>query len=329
MPLIGSDAVAVAAASDALAAGRLVAFPTETVYGLAASVLDIAAVGRVFEAKGRPSDHPLICHIASADGLAALVDEVTPAARALAAAFWPGPLTLVMHRSPSVPDAVTGGLDTVAVRVPAHPLALALLRRFGGPVAAPSANRFGRPSPTCAADVVDELGDAVAVLLDGGPCAIGIESTVLDLTSDPVQVLRPGRISAEQVAQVIGRAVSATATGPARAPGMLDAHYAPGARVEVVAASDVPTRADALAGQGIRIAVLAPGEVSPLPAGALVLGPLGSPDDYAARLYGAFRQADAAGVAVILAVPPPAEGIGVAVRDRLARAAAGSSRRTG
>lgn len=296
------------------------AFPTETVYGLGANALDPHAVARIFAAKGRPTDHPLICHIASADDLAPLVAEVTPNAQALADAFWPGPLTLVLPRSAAVPDAVTGGRDTVAVRVPDHPLALELLRAFGGPVAAPSANRFGRPSPTRANDVRDELGDTVDVILDGGPCAIGVESTVLDLTSDPPQVLRTGGISVEQIEAVIGPV--AGASGPARAPGMLESHYAPGARVEVLDAGSLPARAAEMAGRGGRVAVLAPDAVSPLPESVLVLGPAGTPDAYAALLYAAFRRADAEGCEVILAVPPPAHGIGVAVRDRLARAAA-------
>lgn len=323
MALMEPDEAAIAAGAKALAAGRLVAFPTETVYGLGANALDPDAVAAIFAAKGRPTDHPLICHVASADALAPLVAEVTPAARALAGAFWPGPLTLVMPRSRAVPDAVTGGRDTVAVRVPAHPVALSLLRAFDGPVAAPSANRFGRPSPTSASDVADELGDAVAVILDGGPCEIGIESTVLDLTTTPPQVLRPGRISAEQVAQVLGGPVDAVASGPARAPGMLESHYAPGARVEVVAGGEVAARAAAFDADGARVAVLAPDAVNGLPAAVLVLGPVGGPDHYAARLYAAFRRADAEGAEVILAVPPPAEGIGVAVRDRLQRASAG------
>ena len=323
MALMEPDEAAIAAGAKALAASRLVAFPTETVYGLGANALDPDAVAAIFAAKGRPTDHPLICHVASADALAPLVAEVTPAARALAGAFWPGPLTLVMPRSRAVPDAVTGGRDTVAVRVPAHPVALSLLRAFDGPVAAPSANRFGRPSPTSASDVADELGDAVAVILDGGPCEIGIESTVVDLTCDPPQVLRPGRISAEQVAQVLGGPVDAVASGPARAPGMLESHYAPGARVEVVAGGEVAARAAAFDADGARVAVLAPDAVNGLPAAVLVLGPVGGPDHYAARLYAAFRRADAEGAEVILAVPPPAEGIGVAVRDRLQRASAG------
>ena len=323
MALMEPDEAAIAAGARALADGRLVAFPTETVYGLGADALDPHAVAGIFAAKGRPTDHPLICHVASADALDPLVAAVTPAARALADAFWPGPLTLVMPRSRAVPDAVTGGRDTVAVRVPAHPVALALLRAFDGPVAAPSANRFGRPSPTSASDVADELGDAVAVILDGGPCEIGIESTVLDLTCDPPQVLRPGRISAEQVAQVLGGPVDAVASGPARAPGMLESHYAPGARVKMVADEQVAARAATLEGDGVHVAVLAPDAVDGLPAPVLVLGPVGGPDDYAARLYAAFRRADAEGADVILAVPPPAEGIGVAVRDRLQRASAG------
>jgi L-threonylcarbamoyladenylate synthase len=319
----GSDEAAIAAGARALAVGDLVAFPTETVYGLGADALSPDSVSRVFAAKGRPTDHPLICHVADAAGLATLVAEVTQDARALAQAFWPGPLTIILPRSQAVPDAVTGGRDTVAVRVPDHPLALALLEQFGGPVAAPSANRFGRPSPTRAGDVVAELGDAVTVVLDGGPCAIGIESTVLDLTTEPPQVLRPGGISAEAIAAVIGRPVSATASGPARAPGMLESHYAPGARVEIVPEDDAAARAAALAGDGQAVAVLAPDDVSPLPASVLILGPAGTPDAYAALLYAAFRRADAAGADVILAVPPAPRGMGVAVRDRLSRAAAG------
>lgn len=319
-----ADQAAIAAGAAALADGRLVAFPTETVYGLGGDARDPQAVARIFAAKGRPHDHPLICHVADARGAAALVDHLTPAARALADAFWPGPLTLVMPRSAAVPDAVTGGRHTVAVRVPAHPVALALLRAFDGPVAAPSANRFGRPSPTQAQDVADELGDAVQVILDGGPCEIGIESTVVDMTTDPPQVLRPGRISAHQLSQVIGQAVDAQASGPARAPGMLESHYAPGARVQVV---DTPDDAVALAAhlhhQGQHVALMAPHALAPLPPGVLVLGPMGGPDDYAARLYAAFRRADAEGAQVIVAVRPAAEGIGVAVRDRLARASAG------
>ena len=311
-----------AAGASALAAGGLVAFPTETVYGLGANALDPHAVARIFAAKGRPTDHPLICHIASADDLAPLVAEVTPLAQALADAFWPGPLTLVLPRSAAVPDAVTGGRDTVAVRVPDHPLALELLRAFGGPVAAPSANRFGRPSPTRANDVRDELGDTVDVILDGGPCAIGVESTVLDLTSNPPQVLRPGGVSVEQIEAVIGPVDGAS--GPARAPGMLEAHYAPGARVEVVTADAAAARAADLTAAGTSVALLAADVISPLPDSVLVLGPAGAPDAYAALLYTAFRRADAARCQVIVAVPPPAHGIGVAVRDRLARAAASS-----
>lgn len=321
--MIGDDHQDVAAGARALAAGGLVAFPTETVYGLGADALDPQAVAAIFRAKGRPRNHPLICHIASADQLDDLVAAVPEAARALAERFWPGPLTLILTRSSRVPDAVTGGRDTVAVRIPGHPMALALLRTFGGPVAAPSANRFGRPSPTCAADVRLELGESVRVVLDGGRCEIGLESTVLDLTTDPPQILRPGAITAAAIAEVLGSVVRETATGPARAPGMLKAHYSPGARVEVHTEGGVIHRARELADAGTRIALIAPTAVSPLPPGTLVLGPAGDSDAYAAMLYAAFRRADAAGCAVILAVPPAPEGIGVAVRDRLRHAAAG------
>ncbi|MFB1028934.1 MAG: L-threonylcarbamoyladenylate synthase, partial [Thauera sp.] len=196
---------AISEAAALLRAGELVGMPTETVYGLAADALDPAAVGKIFAAKGRPADHPLIVHLPSAEHLPQWAAAIPKDAIALARAFWPGPLTLILKRTADVPDEVTGGQDTVGVRVPAHPVALALLRAFDGGLAAPSANRFGRISPTTAAHVQEELGERVALILDGGACEVGIESTILDFSRDVPEILRPGAIGPEDIARVIGR----------------------------------------------------------------------------------------------------------------------------
>jgi len=301
--------------------GGLVAFPTETVYGLGAAARDPQALARLYAVKGRPPDHPVIVHLASTDDLGAWAAEVPPAAHALAAGFWPGPLTIVLRRAPGVLDAVTGGRDTVGLRVPGQPLALALLRAFGDGIAAPSANRFGAVSPTTADHVRASLRDDVDLVLDGGPCTVGVESTIVDL-SDPElpRLLRSGGIGVEEIAGVLG-AVPPADTGPSRAPGMLTAHYAPRARVEVCADG----RALAARAHELRepAGVIAPGDIEiELPAGAALLG---SPPDagaYAHDLYALLREADARGLQVVLAIPPDPAGVGLAVRDRLARAAA-------
>jgi len=197
--------VAIRAAAALLRAGDIVGMPTETVYGLAADALNPEAVSRIFAAKGRPADHPLIVHLPSAEHLPRWAAHIPKDAIALARAFWPGPLTLILKRTPDVPDEVTGGQDTVGLRVPSHPVALALLQVFDSGIAAPSANRFGRISPTTAAHVHEELGDRVAMILDGGPCAVGIESTILDFSRDVPEILRPGAITAEDIARIIGR----------------------------------------------------------------------------------------------------------------------------
>ncbi len=223
-----------ARAVELLRAGRLVAFPTETVYGLGADASNPDAVARIFEAKGRPADHPLIVHLAAADAIDAWAVDVPPLARTLAAACWPGPLTLVLRRSASVPDAVTGGLPTVGLRVPAHPVALRLLRAFGGGIAAPSANRFGTVSPTTAAHVRESLGDRVDLVLDGGPSTVGVESTIVDLSGDAPAILRPGGLPREVLEAIAGVPLPIREGGEVRAPGMLAAHYAPDARLELV-----------------------------------------------------------------------------------------------
>jgi L-threonylcarbamoyladenylate synthase len=293
-----------AAVEHALAvirAGGLVAIPTETVYGLAADASNETAVRRIFVAKGRPSDHPLIVHVASAEQLPEWSSNVPPTAALLADTCWPGPLTLLVPRAAHVLDVVTGGRATVGVRVPSHPLTTELLARFGGGLAAPSANRFGKVSPTTADHVRADLGDLVDFVLDGGPCPVGVESTIVDCTVDPPQILRPGGIPSEQVAAILGGLVAPTA-GPSRAAGMLASHYAPTA--EVILAED-RMQATLLLADIPHAVLIDHGE-------DLV--------SYARHLYADLREADTAGAEVIVAVLPPAEGLGHAIRDRLRKA---------
>lgn len=297
-------------AAARLRAGGLVAIPTETVYGLGADASDPAAVARIFAAKDRPGDHPLIVHIEPA-WLADWAAAVPPTAATLAAACWPGPLTLLLPRADRVSDAVTGGRDTVGLRAPAHPLTQRLLAVTGLGIAAPSANRFGRVSPTTARHVRDDLGPfldpARDVILDGGAAPIGVESTIVDCTTDPPQLLRPGGIPTEDVERLLDLAVAAP-TGPSRAAGMLASHYAPRARVVLVpdrAAADGQT--GAFEDDGLRVAVI--------DHGADLVG-------YARDLYAELRAADDAGADRVVAVLPAAQGLGHAVRDRLMKAAA-------
>ncbi len=287
--------------------GGLVAIPTETVYGLAANADDEAAVRRIFAAKGRPPTHPLIVHLAGAEHLSSWAGVIPAAAAALADACWPGPLTVVVPKAERVLDVVTGGLDTVGLRVPAHPLTLELLSELGCGLAAPSANRFGDVSPTTAAHVQRDLGDRVDLILDGGACPVGVESTIVDCTVDPPQVLRPGAITVEQITRLLDVAPAPPA-GPSRAPGMLTSHYAP--RCRVVLEEDAPAaRAEAatLEGRGLRADVLDPGA-------DLVV--------YARGLYGWLRAADDRGLDALVVVLPPPAGLGHAIRDRLRKAAA-------
>jgi L-threonylcarbamoyladenylate synthase len=302
-----------------LSAGELVAFPTETVYGLGADASNPAALARIFAAKGRPKTHPLIVHV---NGLADVRDwaaGLPEAAARLAGAFWPGPLTLVLPRSARVSDAVTGGQASVALRAPAHPVARALLAAFGRGIAAPSANRHGRISPTRAADVREELGDRVAMVLDGGDCAVGLESTIVACLDGRVTLLRPGSISRSQVADVVGRVDDAGADAP-RVPGRERSHYAPGTPLAVVAAGDLrPAVEDALAA-GLRVAVLARSEPMTGPGLTWRRMPAAAPA-YGHALYAALRALDAAGADRILAEAVPAGEEWAAVADRLARAA--------
>jgi L-threonylcarbamoyladenylate synthase len=287
--------------------GGLVAFPTETVYGLGADAQNAAAVQAMFAAKGRPADHPVIVHLPDASHLEQWTTRMPQAAQRLAAAFWPGPLTMIVPRSARASDLVTGGLETVGLRVPGHPVARQLLRQFGGAIAAPSANRFGRVSPTTAAHVLEELAGRIDLILDGGACPVGLESTIVDLASDRPRVLRPGAITQEQLAGVIGAELAQTPTGPERVSGGLASHYAPRARVEIVPAAELCARESSLVASGLKVAVLD--------------GTSAKGEALAQRLYGFLRQADADGCDVILASLPALDGIGAAIADRLRKAA--------
>jgi L-threonylcarbamoyladenylate synthase len=308
-------------AVEALRRGRLVAFPTETVYGLGADASSTDALSRLYTVKGRPPDHPVIVHVAAPDALDEWAARVPVAARRLADEVWPGPLTIVLKRSDRVPDAVTGGGDTVGVRVPDQHVALALLRAFGGGIAAPSANRFGRVSPTTAEHVRADLGADVDVVLDDGPCSVGVESTIVDCSGAEPVILRPGAISRERIAELVGGPVPVRSDGLVRAPGTLKSHYAPEANVLLVSRDELSDRARSMVEAGRRVAVLASGRPPSLPDGVIVLDAPEDVDEYARVLYARLREADRVGVDVVLAVPPPDEGVGAAVGDRLRRAA--------
>ncbi|MFC0541840.1 L-threonylcarbamoyladenylate synthase [Kutzneria chonburiensis] len=309
-------------AAGVLRDGGLVAVPTETVYGLGANAEDPAAVARIFEVKGRPPTHPLIVHIATADQLGDWVADVPETARILAEHFWPGPLTLVLRRGRRVPLEATGGLETVAVRVPAHPVALALLSAFGGGVAAPSANRFGSVSPTTASHVRAELGDAVDFVLDGGPCQVGVESTIVDATGEVPSVLRPGGVTREQLEAALGFPLTVPETSPVRVPGQHPSHYAPRARVVLVEPEKLVVEAEVAQETGHRVGVFAPGFLAgtPLNVHAVVEVP-DSMAAYARGLYGFLRELDQRGCDLIIASLPVEAGLGLAIANRLRRAA--------
>jgi len=311
-------------AAELLRAGELVAFPTETVYGLGADASNPAAVAKIFAAKGRPADHPLIVHLPDPGHLDAWAREIPDTARQLAAAFWPGPLTLILKRQPSVPDAVTGGQDTVGLRVPGHQLALALLANFGGGIAAPSANKFGRISPTTAEHVREELGESVFVL-DGGPCPVGIESTILDLSGDELAILRPGSITPEAISKVLGRPVAvATRASAPRVSGSLEAHYAPRTPVDLVSSDGLIFAVRAALARQMPIAVLS-SQAQPLSHELLTWRQAPAlPAPFAQELYATLRSLDGLGVARIVIQQPPAGEAWAAVNDRLRRAAAGA-----
>lgn len=327
-------------AAEIIRGGGTVVFPTETVYGLGANALDTRAVADIFRAKGRPADNPLIVHIAEPAMVEQLAADIPVPARRVMEVFWPGPLTVVLPRQPVVPDAVTGGLDTVAVRMPDHPVALALIRAAGVPVAAPSANLSGRPSPTGADHVLEDLAGRIDAVLDSGPCRVGVESTVLDLTAEPPVILRPGGVTREELEGVLGHVTEAAGAGGAtpdhtapRSPGMKYTHYAPRARMVLVALADhaamrrhVAEMAEELRQKGQKVGILATDETASFYRVDEVVS-LGSREDLATvsrNIYGALRQMDQKGVDAIICEGFPAAGLGTAVMNRLAKAAGGN-----
>lgn len=322
--LDGSSPQNIARAAEILQAGGLVAFPTETVYGLGADAASERAVRGIFAAKGRPADHPLIVHVGASDGLERWASDPPAAAWQLAQRFWPGPLTLILDRHPEVPTVVTGGQETIGLRMPDHPVALALLKAFGRGIAAPSANRFGRVSPTTADHVVTELGESIDCVLDGGPCPVGLESTILDLSGTRPRILRPGAITAEMLADVLGTAPATGGEDGPRVPGRLPAHYAPSTPMRLLETKEIEPAVRALLVPGRVVIVLAmrPPMVETnscrwwtMPTDA---------KEYARVLYARLRQADTEDCHCILVERPPVTAEWEATHDRLARAAAGA-----
>lgn len=328
-------------AAEILRAGGLVALPTETVYGLGANALDRAAVERIFAAKARPAWDPIIVHVASLEMLDGLVESVSATAQKLMERFWPGPLTLLLPRAASIPDCVTAGRPLVGVRMPAHPVALDLIRRAGVPVAAPSANRFGHISPTTAAHVLDDLDGRIDAVIDAGPTSRGVESTVLDPELTPMVIYRPGAVTAEQIREIAGpveiyRSAEPLRDAPAEAlpsPGVGLRHYAPRARLVLIEIPDQATLAEiescvekaARSESRGSVGVMLLDGVA-VPSGIVEecvfrWGHWNAPEELAQRLYAGLRALDAAGCSVILCPLPPAEGIGAALRDRLRKAA--------
>jgi L-threonylcarbamoyladenylate synthase len=306
-----------------LQSGGLVAFPTETVYGLGADARSPGAVARIFAAKGRPAGHPLIVHLPSIEHLDRWAREIPDEARALAARFWPGPLTLILRKQPEVIELVTGGQDTIGLRMPDHPVARELLAAFGDGVAAPSANRFGSVSPTTAAHVRAELGDSVDVILDGGPSRVGLESSILDLSGLDLsrgvpRLLRPGATTREMLEETLGRTIE-VGGGSVRAPGTLASHYAPQAALHAVARGELAASAQRAISEGKRAVVLGSAAIEGVPT---ILLP-DDPEARASRLYAALREVDEGGFEIaFVSVPESEEGIETAIADRLRRASA-------
>jgi L-threonylcarbamoyladenylate synthase len=317
------SAEAIAEAARIVRAGGLVAFPTETVYGLGANALDASAVARIFAAKGRPANNPLIVHISDASAARQVVADWPESAARLAERFWPGPLTLVLRKRDVVPDAVTAGGPTVAVRVPAHPVAQALVRAAGVSIAAPSANRSTELSPTRAEHVLRGLDGCIDVLLDGGPTAGGIESTVLDLTANPPRLLRPGLIGVADLESVVGPLTAGQAFQPDKplpSPGMLPRHYAPRTPLECIEIGS-PERVASLQREGRRVGWVTFGDLEKAPSGVLLRVLPADPAGYAAQLYAVLHELDTAGLDCIVVALPPDTEEWLAVRDRLRRAA--------
>lgn len=320
--VVRATQVEIETAVQALRDGELVAFPTETVYGLGANAQNPAAVRKIFEVKGRPQNHPVIVHLDSPRYLHRWVREVPESATRLAEAFWPGPLTMVMRRAPNVHDVITGGQDTIAIRVPAHPMAQQLLTAFGGGIAAPSANRYGRLSPTRAEHVREELGEAIRVILDGGECQIGLESTIVSFeTAETVRLLRPGSVTAAQMRGIVGDLLVGADSVSPRVPGSTATHYAPTTPLTIVPSGEIDAQADASSSGGRRVAVLA--QRLPLRSHKYVtwINAGRRPESYGRDLYTNLRTLDKAGCQRILVQDVPDGERWDAIRDRLLRAA--------
>ena len=320
----------IAAAAKILREGGLLGIPTETVYGLGANALDGAAVKRIFEAKGRPQDNPLIIHVTGAQWLPRYCEDVPPLAYVLARKFWPGPLTMILKRKSIIPDETTAGLDTVGVRCPSHPVTLSIIREAGVPIAAPSANLSGRPSCTTAQDVLEDMDGRISGVVDGGPCTVGVESTILDLTCDPPRLLRPGGLPLEDLERLIGKidvdkAVNgALAEGEKpKAPGMKYRHYAPKAPVTVVLGEPSATADYIAAHLGEHTGVICFDEWAGRFAGHVVenIGSAARKDEQARRVFDALRAFDHTDVTEIYAQCPHEDGLGLAVANRLKKAA--------
>jgi L-threonylcarbamoyladenylate synthase len=318
--LDGNNPYAIRTAVEALRAGELVSFPTETVYGLGANALDERAVARIFAVKHRPHFDPLIVHVFDEEAVPQYATDVDRRAVALMGRFWPGPLTLVLRKQPIIPDLVTAGFDTVALRVPSHPVARALLKEVHLPIAAPSANPFGYVSPTTAEHVQDMLGDAIGLILDGGPCAVGVESTVCALAEEQAVILRPGGVSVEEVEAVIGPVTVGQSPQPdRRSPGTLPSHYAPRVPLFLIACgAPLPRPA---AGERTGLLLLQPRLVEGY-ATVEYLSQGGNLIEAAANLFAALRRLDSAGLDRVIVESVPECGIGRAIMDRLRRAAA-------
>lgn len=324
MKIVDNCQAGIEQAVEVLRHGGVLAFPTETVYGLGADARNPNAVRRIFALKGRPANHPLIVHLSEASALERWAREIPSVAWRLAERFWPGPLTLILKRSPSVPDVVTGGHDTIGLRVPGHATALALLDSFGGALAAPSANKFGRLSPTSAADVVAELGDDIDCIIDGGPCQIGIESTILDISGVTPRILRPGVLGAAELAEILGQCPAGATTDSPQAPGRLPAHYAPRSPLRVVAADGLEAAIASLIGTGTAVTVLSRERPKGARADVRWQEMSADPAHYARELYARLRDADGTGghsrdKVILVAAPPVSDDWG-AIRDRLSRA---------
>jgi len=321
--VVPASAAAIDAAARLLASGELVAFPTETVYGLGADATNGEAVRRIFAVKGRPADHPVIVHVADRRDLGKWARAVSSGAAQLAEAFWPGPLTLILPRAAAVLDQITGGQDSIGLRVPAHAVAQALLSAFGGGIAAPSANRFGHVSPTTAAHVAADLRDAPAMILDGGPCNVGIESTIVAFRDGEPVLLRPGAITVAELARVLGRSPLPPDAAAPRVSGSLTSHYAPRTPASLLRADALRAELSQLTERDERLAVLARTLERPADFEGVWIAARGDAAEYARHLYANLRALDAANADAILIEAPPDDPGWLAVRDRLTRATQG------